>query len=145
MKISCSSARFPPPPLLPPPYSPRGGRAHSTGQQFLHDNRIIHRDLKPGNVLVTKNCQLRITDFGLARLRPMGRGAHPDDEVRDCSDRGSALLHEEETRCARTSSFWCLQRFMQALVPPNHDRHSRELGMRRIVCLGRWKLINVMN
>lgn len=48
----------------------------------MHDNRIIHRDLKPGNVLVTKNCQLRITDFGLARLRPMGRGAHPDDEVR---------------------------------------------------------------
>lgn len=49
--------------------------------QFLHHNRIIHRDLKPGNVLVTKNCQLRITDFGLARLRPMGTGAGPDDEV----------------------------------------------------------------
>ncbi|CAM9583608.1 unnamed protein product, partial [Pylaiella littoralis] len=51
------------------------------GVKFLHHNRIIHRDLKPGNVLVTKNCQLRITDFGLARLRPMGRGADPDDEV----------------------------------------------------------------
>lgn len=48
----------------------------------MHHNRIIHRDLKPGNVLVTKNCQLRITDFGLARLRPMGTGADPDDEVR---------------------------------------------------------------
>ncbi|CAN0098306.1 unnamed protein product [Sphacelaria rigidula] len=51
------------------------------GVKFLHDNRIIHRDLKPGNVLVTKSCQLRITDFGLSRLRPMGRGADPDDEV----------------------------------------------------------------
>ncbi|CAN0520091.1 unnamed protein product, partial [Scytosiphon promiscuus] len=49
--------------------------------KFLHDNRIIHRDLKPGNVLVTKNCQLKITDFGLARLRPMGSGIDPDDEV----------------------------------------------------------------
>ncbi|CAM9882362.1 unnamed protein product, partial [Scytosiphon promiscuus] len=51
------------------------------GVKFLHHNRIIHRDLKPGNVLVTKKCELRITDFGLARLRPMGRGNHPDDEV----------------------------------------------------------------
>lgn len=49
--------------------------------KFLHDNRIIHRDLKPGNVLVTKDCQLRITDFGLARLRPMGSGVDPDDKV----------------------------------------------------------------
>ncbi|CAM9812898.1 unnamed protein product [Ascophyllum nodosum] len=51
------------------------------GVKFLHENRIIHRDLKPGNILVTKNCQLRITDFGLARLRPMGKGIDPDDEV----------------------------------------------------------------
>lgn len=56
-------------------------RCTTPNPQFLHSNRIIHRDLKPGNVLVTKNCQLRITDFGLARLRPMGTGAGPDDEV----------------------------------------------------------------
>lgn len=28
---------------------------------------ILDRDLKPGNILVAKDCQLRITDFGLAR------------------------------------------------------------------------------
>ncbi|CAM9721268.1 unnamed protein product [Chrysoparadoxa australica] len=53
------------------------------GVQFLHQYRVIHRDLKPGNLLVTKNCQLRITDFGLARCRPQGKGAHPDEEVDD--------------------------------------------------------------
>ncbi len=53
------------------------------GVRFLHENRIIHRDLKPGNLLVTKSCKLKITDFGLARVRPMGRGSDPDDTVDD--------------------------------------------------------------
>ncbi len=53
------------------------------GVRFLHENRIIHRDLKPGNLLVTKSCKLKITDFGLARVRPIGRGSNPDDAVDD--------------------------------------------------------------
>ena len=42
------------------------------GIKYMHMNRIIHRDLKPGNLLISKDCKLRITDFGLARERPMG-------------------------------------------------------------------------
>jgi serine/threonine protein kinase len=52
-----------------------------SGLKYLHDNRIIHRDLKPGNLLVTRDCKLRITDFGLARERPMGKGDDPDESV----------------------------------------------------------------
>ncbi|CAM9882429.1 unnamed protein product, partial [Scytosiphon promiscuus] len=51
------------------------------GVKFLHENRVIHRDLKPSNILATRKCQLRITDFGLARLRPTGAGPDPDNEV----------------------------------------------------------------
>ena len=40
------------------------------GVKYLHDNNIIHRDLKPGNLLVSRDCKLRITDFGLARQVP---------------------------------------------------------------------------
>lgn len=40
------------------------------GVGYLHKHNIIHRDLKPGNLLVTRNCELRITDFGLAREKP---------------------------------------------------------------------------
>jgi serine/threonine protein kinase len=45
------------------------------GVAYLHAHGVIHRDLKPGNLLVTKNCDLRITDFGLAREHPKGKAA----------------------------------------------------------------------
>ena len=49
------------------------------GVSYLHKHNVIHRDLKPGNLLVTRNCELRIADFGLARLKPTraGEGGEP--------------------------------------------------------------------
>lgn len=37
------------------------------GIKAMHSIGVFHRDLKPGNLLVSKDCKLRITDFGLAR------------------------------------------------------------------------------
>ena len=38
------------------------------GVDYLHTNRMIHRDIKPQNILITKNKQVKIADFGLARV-----------------------------------------------------------------------------
>lgn len=38
------------------------------GLKYVHSSSVIHRDLKPGNMLVNSNCDLKICDFGLARV-----------------------------------------------------------------------------
>ena len=37
------------------------------GVHHLHSAVVIHRDLKPNNLLVNKNCDLKIGDLNLAR------------------------------------------------------------------------------
>jgi serine/threonine protein kinase len=36
--------------------------------QFAHTRQVIHRDLKPSNILVAESSQVRLLDFGVAKL-----------------------------------------------------------------------------
>ncbi|KAI8349939.1 mitogen-activated protein kinase HOG1 [Choanephora cucurbitarum] len=39
------------------------------GLKYVHSAGVIHRDLKPSNILINENCDLKICDFGLARIQ----------------------------------------------------------------------------
>lgn len=37
---------------------------------FIHKSNVMHRDMKCANILLTKHCNVKICDFGLARSLP---------------------------------------------------------------------------
>jgi serine/threonine protein kinase len=65
---------------------------------YAHQQLVLHRDLKPGNVLVDAQGQVRLLDFGVARLLPPEDGTAPraDDPLRtggtDLTERAGAAF-----------------------------------------------------
>lgn len=42
------------------------------GLAFAHQRGVVHRDVKPANIMVVANGPVKITDFGIARMRGSG-------------------------------------------------------------------------
>ncbi|GAB5373044.1 hypothetical protein AAMO2058_001716300 [Amorphochlora amoebiformis] len=48
------------------------------GLKYIHSAHVLHRDLKPSNLLLNSNCDLKICDFGLARVANPKEDHHGD-------------------------------------------------------------------
>lgn len=49
--------------------------------QYAHENRVIHRDIKPENLLVGRNKEILLSDFGIALLSQSSRPNVSQDVV----------------------------------------------------------------
>ena len=39
------------------------------GLSYAHRQNVVHRDIKPSNILIDTNCDIKICDFGLCRIK----------------------------------------------------------------------------
>lgn len=91
-----------------------------------HDKGVVHRDLKPENVFLTRDGQVRVLDFGIARLRELSAQSNA---TRDGSMMGTpAFMPPEQARglwdeVDAQADIWAVGATMFALLTgrPVHD------------------------
>ena len=87
------------------------------GLKYIHSANVLHRDLKPSNILLNSNCDLKICDFGLARVCDTSHdhtGVLTEYVATRWYRAPEVMLNAKVSRCYHGSSIKCYECFWRA-------------------------------
>jgi len=108
--------------------------------QFAHRNMVVHRDLKPDNVLVDRHGQVKLLDFGIAKLLGDGNGTSASAALTVAGTMTPHYASPEQVRgepASLASDIYSLGVMLYQLLTdqrPYELNTSRPSEIERIVC-----------
>jgi len=114
----------------------------ATGIDHLHKEGVFHRDIAARNVLVDEHLHVRVTDFGLARVKTVcaSRGFYTRSDLLPIKwSAPEALRHHQYSTSSDVFSFGVLLYEMFVRLPPWKDVTNHEVILR--VCAEQERMI----
>ena len=110
-----------------------------SGLKYLHDKNICHRDIKPANILINKNNEIKIIDYGLSVYLSEGHGelSGGDTQVGSVKYVSPEIFFYEANKYDLKDDMHCLGytifELMYLIRPTDLDQHNKVVRINNII------------